>query len=104
MAAEVAAVVPPPYTPPGIAGLVTVIGTAPLAVTADAGTVIVSWPEVTKVVVCAVPFQFTAAFDAKFAPFTVRTKAALLAATLSGASAVMVGAVPACGGVTVFEP
>src|ERR1017187_10076480 len=99
MPVEVAAVVPPPYSPPATAGLVTVTDTVPDAAMPAAGIVAVSWLDVTNVVVWAVPFQSMAASLAKLVPFTVKTNAAPPAVALAGANELMVGAVPGCAGV-----
>ena len=78
--------------------MVTVTGTAPEVMSADAGTATVSWLALTKVVVWAAALKFTAALLAKSLPLTVKMKA-VPAFALLGISWVMVGVVPACGGV-----
>jgi hypothetical protein len=56
---------------PGVAGFVTVTGTAPGIAMAVAGIIAVSWPAVTRVVAWLTPFQLMAAFVEKLLPFTV---------------------------------
>ena len=100
---EVAAAVPPPYSPPGVPGLVTVTGTAGLAVaTALAGIVALTSVPLSKVVAMAVPLKFTTAFELKFVPCTVSGKSELPAAVLGGVSWEMAGIVPGCGGVVAW--
>jgi hypothetical protein len=72
-------------------------------VIAEAGIVAVTWLAVTKVVVWAVPFQFTIALVAKLLPLTVKVKAAPPAVMLLGASCEMFGVTPATAGVVAFE-
>ena len=105
IAAEVAAAVPPPYRPPAVPGLVTVTGTAGLAVaTALAGIVALTTVALTKVVVIAVPLNFTDALLLKFDPSTSRVKDELPAAVLGGTRAAIAGIVPGDGGVVAgFE-
>src|SRR4029077_7247181 len=100
---DVSADVPPPYMPPGVPGLVTVTVTIPAVATDAAGMVAVSWFALTKLVVCAVPFQLMVALLLKLVPLTVSTKDALPAFVLLGASALMLGMLPATGGVVLCE-
>jgi len=64
--AEVSGSVPPPYSPPGVPGFVTVTGTVPEFMSADPGIAAVSWFALTCVVVWAAPLKFTAALLAKY--------------------------------------
>jgi hypothetical protein len=89
--------------PPDVPGLITVTVIVPAIATDEAGIEAVNWLALTNPVAVAVPFQLTVALLAKLVPFTVSTKAALPAVMLAGASAVMVGMVPAAGGVVDFE-
>jgi len=101
--AEVAAAVPPPYSPPGVPGLVTVTGTAGLAVaTALAGIVALTSIPLSKVVVMGAPLKFTTAFELKFVPCTVSVNCELPAAVLGGVSWAIAGLVPAVGGVVAW--
>ena len=61
--------------------------------------VAVSWFALTKLVVCAVPFQLMVALPLKLVPLTVSTKDPLPAFILLGASALMLGMLPGAGGV-----
>ena len=96
---EVAAEVPPPYVPPGTAGLVTVTGTTPAVMIALLGICAVTTPALIHEVVMAAPLKLTTALLPKFAPFTVNTKATLPWLALLGISELIVGVVPAIGGV-----
>ena len=100
--AEVAAAVPPPYRPPGVAGLVTVTFTVAVVATALAGMTAVSLVPLTKVVVMALPPKFTTALPPKFEPSTSSVNCELPAAVLGGTRAEIAGMVPGCGGVVVW--
>lgn len=103
IAAEVAAEVPPPYRPPGVAGLVTVTGTAGLEVaTALAGIAAFTSVALSKVVAIGAPLKFTTAFEPKLVPCTVRVKSELPAAVLGGVSWEIAGIVPGDGGVVAW--
>lgn len=100
---EVAAAVPPPYSPPGVPGLVTVTGTAELAVaTALAGIAALTSTPLSNVVVMGLPLKFTTAFELKFVPCTVSVKSELPAAVLGGVSWAMAGIVPGVCGVVAW--
>jgi hypothetical protein len=71
--------------------LVTVILALPGLAIRLAGTVAVNCVELTKVVVSAVPFQFTVAPEKKSVPFTVSVKSGPVAAAEVGLRLVMVG-------------
>lgn len=75
------------------AGVATLTLAVPALVMRLAGTTAVSCVALTKVVVSAVLFQFTAAPETKFVPFTVSVNAAPPAVAEEGESAVMVGSV-----------
>src|SRR5690242_7411764 len=93
---DVSGVVPPPYCPPAMAGLVTVTGTAPAFMTAVAGMEVCSLVALTKVVAIFVPLKLMTALAAKFVPST-SNGTALLAVALGGFNCAMVGMAPAAG-------
>ena len=100
MAAEVSAMVPPPYGPPGVPGLVTVTGTVPLLVIAVAGIMTETLPALSHCVpVWAAPLKLMTALPLKFEPSTSRENAALPAAMDGGLSCVMAGIVPGVAGI-----
>lgn len=74
-------------------GLITVTVIVPTAATSPAGTVAVSWVELTKVVASSDPPHDTALPEAKFEPFTVSVKVALPGATVDGLNELIAGAV-----------
>lgn len=76
--------------PPGV-GLVTVTWGVPAVERFEAGTEAVKLVLLTKLVVSAVPAQFTTEPETKFVPVTVRVKDAPSASVLSGESEVMLG-------------
>src|SRR6266852_7455054 len=96
---EVAAAVPPPYGPPGIAGLVTVTGTVPEFMIAVAAIMVVSLVELTLVVAWAAPLKFMLALEAKFVPSTSKVKAGPPLFALGGTRPVITGFVPCLIGV-----
>ena len=69
----------------------------PGVVSSEAGTIAVSWPELTNVVWSAEPFQVTLLAAEKLDPFTVSVRTGLPAGTEPGERLVSVGT----GGVTV---
>src|ERR1700691_2653878 len=81
------AVVPPP----GV-GFVTVMLAGPTVVMSLDRIDAVSWVELTKVVVFALPLNFTMEVDTKPVPFTVRVKPAPPAVAPFGLSKVIAGA------------
>src|SRR5258708_40235221 len=93
--------VPPPYSPPGVPGFVTVTGTVPEFMSADPGIAAVSWFALTSVVVWAAPLKFTAALLAKLLPLTVKVKAAP-AFSLLGLTWVMAGHISPFARASVF--
>jgi hypothetical protein len=82
----------PDVPPPGL-GLVTVIFAVPEFVISVAGTWAVSCVALAKLVVSAVPFQFTTAPLTKLLPFTVSVNAAPPTNALAGESEETIGAV-----------
>jgi hypothetical protein len=100
---EVAAAVPPPYIPlGGVPGFVTVTGTVPEFMIAEAGIVVVSLVALTRVVAWG-PLMFMTAPDAKFVPSTSKGKLAPPAVVLLGVSWAIAGVVPGCGGMVDLE-
>src|SRR5579872_1429562 len=91
--ADVTAVVPPPYSPPEVAGLVTVTGTMPVDISAEAGTVAWSLVELTTVVVNARPLKLMTAWEAKLVPST-SSGTEVPAGALAGVSWMMFGVAP----------
>ena len=91
MLLDVSLSVPPPYSPPGVPGLVTVTDTLPAVAMAEAGIAAVSCFPLTKVVAGLVPPQFTTALDAKLAPFTASVKLEPPAVALFGANCAIAG-------------
>ena len=84
--------------------MVTETFTVPGVAIAEAGIVTISWFALTKVVlVCAVPFQFTVAFAAKLLPLTVKVNAGPPEVMLGGASWLIAGIAPGCGGAAALE-
>ena len=101
MALEVSLAVPPPlpYMPPepGVPGLVTLTGTVAGEAMAVAGIVAVSWPPVTRVVVCFAPFQLMTAFVAKLLPLTVNVNWGSPEFAVLGTSCATAGITPGGG-------
>src|ERR1051325_3261081 len=94
--------------PPGV-GLVTVTWVVPAVERSDAGTGAVRLVLLTKVVVSAVPAQFTTEPETKFDPVTVRVKDASPAVALEGEIEVTLGSgfpfpLPLGGGVDPPPP
>ena len=79
-----------PDVPP-FDGFVTVTGTVPAVVTADAGMAAVSCVALTKAVVAAPPLKLTADPLTKFVPVTVSVKAEDPATIVAGCRTVTVG-------------
>jgi len=88
--------------PPGL-GFTTVIDAVPAVATRGAGTVAVSCVEEIKLVVSAVPFQFTAEVATKLLPFTVKVKSALPTVVQVGLIDVVVGTGLLIVNVTEFD-
>lgn len=84
IADEVSGKVPPPYSPPGLPGLVTVTGTVPEVATAEAGMLAVTFDALAKVVDILAPLKFTTAEEPKLEPSTSSVKVELPAAVLGG--------------------
>lgn len=80
-----------PEVPPPGAGSVTVTLNVPAVAMSAAVIDAVTCVALTKVVVFAVPLNFTTAPETKFVPFTVRVNAAPPAVALDGESVVIVG-------------
>ena len=100
---DVAAAVPPPYMPPGVPGFVTVTGTVPAFMIAEAGIVVISLAALTRVVVWDAPLKLMTAAEPKFVPSTSNTKLELPAITLLGFSWAIAGIVPGCAGMVDLE-
>jgi len=76
---------------PEHAEFTTVIEAVPALAMRTAGTVAVSCVEETKVVVSAVPFQFTVEPETKFVPFTVNVNCGPPGVTQVGSMELIVG-------------
>ena len=100
--AETAAAVPPPYSPPGVPGLVTVTGTVAVFMTALAGIVALTMVAATNVVFMGAPLNFTTAFELKLLPSTSRVKVELPIAVLGGTRLAIAGIVPGCWGIVAW--
>ena len=100
IAVEVSAIVPPllymPMAMPLVAGLVTVTVTVAGAAISVAAIVAVSWFALTKVVVCAIPFQLIVPLVEKLLPLTVITNEGPPEVIVLGASAEIAGMDPGC--------
>ena len=107
IALEVSAIVPPllymPMAMPLVAGLVTVTATVAGVAISEAAIVAVSWFALTKVVVCAIPFQLIVPLLEKLLPLTVSTNAAPREVILFGASAEIAGMDPGCAAMVALE-
>jgi len=107
IALEVSAIVPPlPYMPmamPLVAGLVTVTATVAGVAISEAAIVAVSWFALTKVVVCAIPFQLIVPLVEKLLPLTVSTNEGPREVIVFGASAEIAGMDPGCAGMVALE-
>jgi hypothetical protein len=69
----------------------------PAELIADAGTAIVTWLAVTKVVVKAVPFQFALESLAKLDPLMVNVNPGAPWVAVAGTSCAIAGVTPAAG-------
>jgi len=99
--------VPPlPFMPmamPLVAGLVTVTATVAGVAISEAAIVAVSWFALTKVVVCAVPFQLIVPMVEKLLPLTVSTNEGPREVIVFGASAEIAGMDPGGAGMVALE-
>jgi hypothetical protein len=75
-------------------GFETVMDALPALAIREAGTVVVSCVEETKVVASTVPFQFTVEVETKFVPLKVNVKSGPPAVAQVGLSEVIVGLAP----------
>ena len=105
IAVEVSAIVPPlPYMPmPLVAGLVTVTATVAGVAISEAAIVAVSWLALTKVVVCAIPFQLIVPLVEKLLPLTVSTNEGPREVIVFGSSAEIAGMDPGCADMVALE-
>jgi hypothetical protein len=88
---------------PLVAGLVTVTATVAGVAISEAAIVAVSWFALTKVVVCAVPFQLIVPLVEKLLPLTVSMNEGPPEVIVFGASAEIAGMDPGCAGVVALE-
>src|ERR1700723_997165 len=90
-----------PMAMPLVAGLVTVTATVAGVAISEAAIVAVSWFALTKVVVCAVPFQVIVPLVEKLLPLTVSTNEGPREVIVFGASAEIAGMDPGCVGMAL---
>jgi hypothetical protein len=93
----------PPMPMPLVAGLVTVTATVAGVAISEAAIVAISWFALTKVVVCAIPFQLIVPLVEKLLPLTVNMNEELPEVIVLGASAETAGMDPGCAGMAAFE-
>ena len=94
---------PMPMPMPLVAGLVIVTATVAGVAISEAAIIAISWFALTKVVVCAIPFQLIVPWVEKLLPLTVSMNEGPPEVIVFGASAEIAGMDPGCAGMAALE-